>query len=380
MAATMSAVAKAAGVSIATVSFVVNDTKPVAPQTRARVEQAMKDLGFRRNVVARALASKRTRIVALVYPILEHPMSGNTHEFITGAARAAREADHHLVIWPTSNDADELVELVGQRLVDGVLLMEVQLDDARVEALRALDLPFALIGRPRKVRGLWCVDADFTASMRIAMNHLTDLGHRNIALVNGSQSQAAYAAYGPFVRSETAYRKLASAQGIKPVVEYSEQSVQAGRKTAAQLLLTAPDTTAVIALYVLAAAGDGRTPQARARCTSRHLRHLNLCLTGDRRHGQPGHDDRDGRRHRTRAPWSQGPPRAAQRPHSSPPAPAAGRCPSDRRLHSTRSRWPPRPSRGGSLTGPGAECTVHETQGGSPELHDDAEPRAAVDE
>lgn len=255
MAATMSAVAKAAGVSIATVSFVVNDTKPVAPQTRARVEQAMKDLGFRRNVVARALASKRTRIVALVYPILEHPMSGNTHEFITGAARAAREADHHLVIWPTSNDADELVELVGQRLVDGVLLMEVQLDDARVEALGALDLPFALIGRPRKVSGLWCVDVDFTASMRIAMNHLTDLGHRNIALVNGSQSQAAYAAYGPFVRSETAYRRLASAQGIKPVVEYSEQSVQAGRKTAAQLLLTAPDTTAVIALYEPAAAG-----------------------------------------------------------------------------------------------------------------------------
>ena len=64
MAATMQDVADRAGVSIATVSFVVNNTKNVTPQTRARIEQAMADLGFRRNLVARALASRRTRIVA----------------------------------------------------------------------------------------------------------------------------------------------------------------------------------------------------------------------------------------------------------------------------------------------------------------------------
>src|ERR1700709_414918 len=70
MAATMRDVADQAGVSIATVSFVVNNTKRVTPQTRARIEQAMQDLGFRRNLVARALASRRTRIIALVLAAL----------------------------------------------------------------------------------------------------------------------------------------------------------------------------------------------------------------------------------------------------------------------------------------------------------------------
>ena len=58
---TMQDVADRAGVSLTTVSFVVNDTKPVAPRTRAKVEAAMAELGYRRNVLARALASRRTR-------------------------------------------------------------------------------------------------------------------------------------------------------------------------------------------------------------------------------------------------------------------------------------------------------------------------------
>ena len=66
MATTMREVAEAAGVSIATVSFVVNNSKRVTPETRERIERVMAELGFRRNVVARALASRRTQIIALV--------------------------------------------------------------------------------------------------------------------------------------------------------------------------------------------------------------------------------------------------------------------------------------------------------------------------
>src|SRR6187431_659768 len=100
MATTMREVANAAGVSIATVSFVVNNSKRVAPETRERIERAMTELGFRRNIVARALASRRTQIIALVYPVLEHRLSGSITEFITSAARAASAAEYHLVVWP----------------------------------------------------------------------------------------------------------------------------------------------------------------------------------------------------------------------------------------------------------------------------------------
>jgi DNA-binding LacI/PurR family transcriptional regulator len=255
MATTMREVAEAAGVSIATVSFVVNNSKRVAPETRERIERVMTELGFRRNIVARALASRRTQIIALVYPVLEHRMSGSITEFITSAARAASTAEYHLVVWPVGNDGSELAALVGQKLVDGVLLMEVQLDDARVAALRELDIPFALIGRTRDVTGLHYVDIDFDASVQMAMDHLATLGHHQIVLVNGSQEGESFARYGPYVRSEIAYRELCAQREIEPVVLVCRQTVRSGRETAMELVATAPDTTAVIIADEVAAAG-----------------------------------------------------------------------------------------------------------------------------
>ncbi|MBM7800749.1 DNA-binding LacI/PurR family transcriptional regulator, partial [Microlunatus panaciterrae] len=255
MATTMREVAQAAGVSIATVSYVVNDSKRVAPETRLRIERAMAELGFRRNVVARALASRRTQIIALVYPALEHRLGGSVMEFITSAARAARYADYHLVVWPVSNDGSELTALVGQKLVDGVLLMEVQLDDPRVSALRGLDIPFALIGRTRDVTGLHYVDIDFDLSLRMAMDHLAELGHQRIVLINGSEDEVSFADYGPYVRSEAAYRDLAAQRGIEPTVLHCRQTVRSGRDAASELVARVPDATAVIIVDEAAAAG-----------------------------------------------------------------------------------------------------------------------------
>ena len=86
---------------------------PVAPETRERIERVMAELGLRRNVVARARASRPTQIIALVYPMLEHRFGGSVTEFITSGARAASAANYHLVIWPVGNDGSELAALVG---------------------------------------------------------------------------------------------------------------------------------------------------------------------------------------------------------------------------------------------------------------------------
>ena len=207
----MKDVAERAGVSIATVSFVINNTKRVTPETRLRIEAAMAELGFRRNVVARALASRRTRIIALVYPALEHRIGGAIADFITSAARATSEADYHLVVWPISNDATELTELVGQGLVDGVLLMEVQLEDARVEVLRGLDVPFALIGRTRDA-GPGLRGHRLRHHGRYAIGP-AGLGHRGIVLLSGSQEQASFRRYGPW---EQGSRPTSDRGGARP--------------------------------------------------------------------------------------------------------------------------------------------------------------------
>lgn len=254
-ASTMKDVADRAGVSIATVSFVVNNTKRVSPDTRARIESAMVDLGFRRNIVARALASRRTRIIALLYPALEYSVRPTASDFIASAAQAASDADYHLVVWPDRGDPAELDALIGQGLVDGVLVMEVALDDARVEALRRLDFPFASIGRTRDIDGLYCVDIDFDTSMATAMDYLEGLGHREIVFVSSSRSDGVAEMYGPHVRSVEAYREAAAVRGIAPVVMLSGQSVMSGRTIAQSLARTAPQATAVIVRDDAAAAG-----------------------------------------------------------------------------------------------------------------------------
>ena len=281
MAVTMREVAAAAGVSIATVSFVVNNTKPVTPETRQRIERAMAELGFRPNMIARALASRRTQILALVTPFSRLWLGAVTREFIIGAARAAKEADHHLVIWPVGNDGNELVALIGQKLIDGVLLMSVQLDDARVDALRSLDTPFTLIGRTRDVTGLDYVDIDIAASMRIAMDHLAELGHRHIAFVNGSRDEEGVAGFGPYVRSEAAYRELAGERGINPVVLYCRSDVASGREAARELLATAPATTAVIIEDELGAAGVMAELKRLGRPVPDHISVLSISSSAD---------------------------------------------------------------------------------------------------
>jgi DNA-binding LacI/PurR family transcriptional regulator len=192
---------------------------------------------------------------ALVCPFFEGRLALTIRDFIIGAARAANDADHHMVIWPVSNHGTELAELMSQKLVDGVVLMAVQMDDPRVEQLRAADMPFALIGRTRDVTGLHWIDIDLDATMRIAMDHLVGLGHTNITLINGSQDHEDWEGFGPYVRSEQAYLELAAAYGFDPVILRCTDQRPAGRDAIAEMVETAPETTAVIVMDETAAPG-----------------------------------------------------------------------------------------------------------------------------
>jgi DNA-binding LacI/PurR family transcriptional regulator len=87
------------------------------------------------------------------------------------------------------------------------------------------------------------------------MDHLATLGHHRIVLVNGSQETESFAKYGPYVRSESAYRELCAQRRMEPVVLRCRQTVRSGRDAAMELVATAPDATAVIIADEVAAAG-----------------------------------------------------------------------------------------------------------------------------
>jgi DNA-binding LacI/PurR family transcriptional regulator len=253
--ATMREVAQQAGVSVATVSFVVNDTKPVTEATRARVEAAMDSLGFRRNVLARALASQRTRIIAVAFPAAQHRLGATALSILTSAAGAASDRGHNIVLWPTGYDDGKLEEYVRGGLVDGVLLMEVRAEDPRIAVLEALRMPFGLIGRSESDEKHPFVDIDFEHAVIDGLDHLTGIGHSRIALVVGEADDEDFGGYGPILRTTETYLAQMRARGLDPVVVPSSHDAVGGMRAAETLALEHADVTGVLVLNESALVG-----------------------------------------------------------------------------------------------------------------------------
>ncbi|NTW41646.1 MAG: LacI family transcriptional regulator, partial [Cellulomonadaceae bacterium] len=223
--------------------------------TKARIDEAMAELGFTPNALARGLASRRSRTLALIYPAMESGVGGTVAEFVRSASGAARLAGYHLVLWPfAAHEAEEIRDLVQQGMADGVLLMEVCLKDARVDALHAAGVPFTMIGRTEDVEGLTYVDIDFTRTTDEAVAHLVALGHERIGFLNHS-AESHDNGYAPTLRAEAGYRAAMRSRGLTPHDVLSHESPAAGRLAVGRLLQADPGMTAVITMNEMATFG-----------------------------------------------------------------------------------------------------------------------------
>jgi DNA-binding LacI/PurR family transcriptional regulator len=241
-------VARRANVALSTVSYALNGTRPVSEETRRRISQAMAELGYQPNALARGLASKRSRIIALLFPALPRGFGATELEFVTGAAEAAQGRGYHLVLWPTEiHGVGELQQLVGQNLVDGVLVMEVRLNDERLELLGQIGVPFSMIGRTSTTSNLSFADIDFEQATRDAVTYLVDFGHRQIAFLNQTE-EAFNAGYGPAVRAAASFDEVARAAGLTPISRFCGDTALAGHEVFEELVRAHPGVTALVSL------------------------------------------------------------------------------------------------------------------------------------
>ncbi len=246
--ATMNDVAKLAGVSVSTVSYVLTGTRPISQATRDKVVAAMLELDYQPNAMARGLASRRSTLLGLLLRMDERGIGATESAFVTGAAGAASEAGYHLMLHPVaSNDLESLRQLASRRLFDGALLMEVRLADERVTVLRQLGVPLVLIGRTQDPTGLPYVDIDFDQTVRDAVGYLVGLGHHRILYVNHSPGSID-AGYGPARRTNDAYLTAMSGHGLPPLMIAAEDSAIGGRSAIGTALAQIPDLTAVLAM------------------------------------------------------------------------------------------------------------------------------------
>lgn len=251
----MTDVARRAGVSVSTVSYVLTGTRPISDATRERVLTAMAELDYQPNAMARGLASRRSNIIGLLLPLTGRSLGATETAFVTGATEAAREAGYHLMLCPVgAGDSDELQTLATQRLLDGFLVMEVQLADGRVDLLRSLEAQFVLIGRTEDPAGLACVDIDFEQTVDDAVAHLVELGHETIAYVNHSEASLA-SGYGPAKRTAAAFEAALRRHGITGVMVPTEDTATGGRKAIQQAREQCPRLTGVLVMNENAALG-----------------------------------------------------------------------------------------------------------------------------
>ncbi|WP_336204493.1 LacI family DNA-binding transcriptional regulator [Nonomuraea sp. LPB2021202275-12-8] len=248
-------VAERAHVAVSTVSAALNGTRPVAAATKQRIEQAAAELGYRPNVLARGLVSKRTRILALLFPAPHSGFGLTEMQFATAAAEAATAQGYHLLLSPENADpVEELRYLTGLGLVDGVLLMEVRLDDERTEFLSQAGVPFAMIGRTREPGPIDYADIDFARMARDAVAHVAGLGHRALAFFNHSTDTYS-AQYGPTIRAGAEFAAAAGQAGLGYVGDFRADSAEQGRQAFQRLIAEHPEVTALAVMSDHAAVG-----------------------------------------------------------------------------------------------------------------------------
>ncbi len=178
-------VAKEAGVSIATVSYVLNNSRNVSEDTRRRVLETAKRLGYRANIIARNLQASETRLFGYSWrPSPPDRFNPILDRFLQAMAEAAAFHGYHVLTFPFPTIEDELATyaemmLTGQ--VDGFVLSNTNLNDQRVRCLSDNGFPFVAFGRSNADWDFPWVDVDGRTGVRMATQHLIAQGHRRIA-------------------------------------------------------------------------------------------------------------------------------------------------------------------------------------------------------
>jgi DNA-binding LacI/PurR family transcriptional regulator len=245
--ATMADIAKRAGVSLSTVSYVLSGKRPISEATKQRVQTAIAELDFHPHEIGRALASKRSNTIALLYPTATYGMAAITFEIIQAAVEVAAERGYSLLISTAPPEEREVLRLIRSGLIDGLVLMEVRLRDHRAELLKERDFPFAMIGHCERNDGLSFVDLDFEQAAIAAVHHLHDLGHRRIACLTRRQLMADVD-YGPSMRTAWGFERAVAECGIDGVVMPTDPTPEDGYQAVSHLLDVDPDITAIVTI------------------------------------------------------------------------------------------------------------------------------------
>ncbi len=253
---TISDIAAKAGVSIGAVSFALNGRKGVSEKTRTRILKVADELGWAPTSAARTLAGGGTETVGLV--LARDPRNLGVEsfymQFLAGLEMELSQRSFSLmlqVVPDTAAEIDTLNRWRNARRVDGVLLVDLAVDDPRVElSSRPGALPAVVVGDPSVAGGLTSVWTDDAASMASAVQHLVTMGHRRIAHVSGLAPLA-----HTHIRDEAFLREMERLGGEALVLRTDYTMDSGAAATRAALMSHQPPSALIYDNDVMAVAG-----------------------------------------------------------------------------------------------------------------------------
>jgi LacI family transcriptional regulator len=257
---TMTTVARRAGVSKTTVSYVLSGKRRISGEVTARVMRAIDELGYRPSSAARSLASRRTLTVGLfcnpTETLREDPYF---NQLLGGALDALGPFGYQLTLYPELNDHDE--RPIASHAIDGALMMNPRVDSRDLQAIELARIPFVVVGTPSAPREYFCVDHDQAALIYQSAEYLVRKGHRRILFINSPR------AYIGTEQRESGFAFAAREFGIEldpDLLLHAEITMEDGervctgaleRRVEFSAVLTTNDIVAVGAIRAVRAAG-----------------------------------------------------------------------------------------------------------------------------
>jgi LacI family transcriptional regulator len=251
----MREVAEHAGVSVTTVSHVINNTRPVNPQTRIRVEEAMQTLGYQPNVLARSLRRGVTHTIGIILPDNANPYFA---EVVRGIEDTSFAQGYSVVLCNSDNNLQKeyhYTNVLVEKQVDGIIFVAAGLSAENIYALQTRRVPLVLVDRNVPNVQVDNVLADNQLGGWLATHHLIELNHRTIACISGPR--------GVLVSSKRiqGYRQALQSADLEfapDCIVIGDFQYQSGYMGAKQLFKQRPSLTAIFACNDLMAIGAYR--------------------------------------------------------------------------------------------------------------------------
>jgi DNA-binding LacI/PurR family transcriptional regulator len=241
----ISDVARHADVSPSTVSYVLSGKRSISEPTRQRVLDSIATLGYHPHSDARALASRRSNVIALVVPLRSGLYVPVLMQIATAVVTAARGYGHDVLLLTQDEGPSGLQRIAGASVVDSIIVMDVETRDARLPVLRSLRLPAVLVGFPAERAGLTCIDLDFEAAGKASAEHLAAAGCHDVALI-GAPPQVYQRGTGFAQRTQAGFERAARAHGLHPATWPCDPAPDTVRATVARLLGERPQLDGIV--------------------------------------------------------------------------------------------------------------------------------------